>query len=123
MVLFISLLFVQCNSKDKATDKMLAETVKMMNERCPMNVDALTRLDSCASEKGKKIKYYYTILNDSLFDVEQFKEIGVPNIKETLKTNPQMEIFRQNDVSITYQYSSLNGKVLYSLELAPSDYK
>lgn len=121
-VLMMSLTFIQCNSKDKEVEKALQVVVDAMNKQCPIQVDAITRLDKCEA-KGKELTYFYTITDDSAFDVKTFEEIGVPAIKETLKTNPQMDTFRQFDVTMIYVYNNKDGKELYKLKLNPSDIK
>lgn len=121
LVLFMAISFVQCSSKDKEVEEALKVVVEAINKQCPITVDHLTRLDKCEA-KGKELTYFYTITDASMFDAKQFEEIGVPAIKETLKTNPQINLFRQYKVTIKYKYSDKDGKELYSLNLNPSDY-
>lgn len=122
LVLFMSLAFVQCGSKDKEVEKALTTVVEAINKQCPITVDEITRLDKCEA-KGKELTYLYTITDSEVFDVKQFEEIGVPVIKETLKNNPQIALFREYNVVIKYKYSDKDGKELYALTVNPSDYK
>lgn len=121
-VLFLSLTFIQCGSKDKEVEKALVTVVDAINKQCPITVDQITRLDKCEA-KGKELTYYYTITDTSMFDAKQFEEIGVPTIKEALKSNPQVALFREYNVVIKYKYSDKDGKELYNLTVNPSDYK
>jgi len=121
LVLFMALAFVQCNSKDKEVEEALKVVVEAINKQCPIMVDHITRLDKCEA-KGKELTYFYTITDASQFDKKQMEELGAPAIKETLKANPQVNLFREYKVTIKYKYSDTDGKELYNLTLKPSDY-
>ncbi|PTX62792.1 hypothetical protein C8N46_102192 [Kordia periserrulae] len=76
------------------------KVVKEMNAKTPMMVDEYTRLDSVALTSDRKFEYFYTISGMEITD--DIVETVRKNIKSTvvsqLKTNPDMEAFRKNNL-------------------------
>jgi len=123
LVLSLSFSFIQCGGKDKIVEKALQMTSEQLNKQCPMMIDAITRLDNTAVFPGKVLMYNYTIIDTSNFNEDQMKEVGIPFIKNTVKTNPQMEELRKLEVTFKYQYKDNEGKVILSFDVTPNDYK
>jgi len=121
LILFLSIISTQCTSKDKEIEQALSSLVETVNRQCPITVDEIMYLDRCEA-KGKELTNFYVVTDTSNFDVKQFEEIGVPSIKEMLKSNPQIDVYRKYEVVIKYRYQDESGKEFYSITLNPSDY-
>lgn len=126
-VTVISLLLVNlmaCSPKKTATEKFLKLTVVEMNKKCPMMVDKVTRLDS-TNTQGTTLNYYYTLLNadKSMGDFSKAEQPIAAQILSQVKTNPQMKGFRDNDVTLGYNYMDKNGNHLFEIKVTPEQYK
>ena len=119
--LFFVSLFTQCTTKSQEVENDLLKLAQMINRQCPIKTDEIMRLDSCVV-MGKELRCLYTITNDSAFNIQLFEEIGIPNIKDKLKTNPSLDFFRENQIKLKYEYRNRNSEPLYSFDIQPSEY-
>lgn len=106
-------------------DQQLMNAAEEINKTCPFMIDKDTRLDSAIGGPGKTFKYNYTIINYAVeeLNVEQLKSELAPDIINNVKTSPEMETFRENEVTIVYNYNDKNGNHLLQLKVIPGDYK
>ncbi len=114
------------NSDSAASlDEQLVTACSELNKNCPINVDAETRLDNAMALPDKKIQYNYTLINylkDDL-DLSAIKETLKPDLVNGVKTRPDLELFRDKDVTMVFSYSDKNGSYLFNITVNPSDYK
>jgi len=87
-------------------------------------VDDITRLDSATRISGNSFLYSYTItsLEARQIDTAKAKKVLMPNIISNIKTNPKMKIFRENKVTLIYNYKDKNGEYFFSVYATPADY-
>ena len=102
----------------------LKEVSTEMNKSLPMNVDAETRLDGTTFIAPKTMQYNYTALStnaDSLsLDREDLINQLQSNTQNLLDTSPAMKLFRENDVTLKYNYKDKNGKALIDFSINPT---
>lgn len=123
LLLFTVLIsFSQCAG---STDKQLQKLAEKANESCPKLLDQWTQLDSCVALPHKTFKYYHTILGAVITDTTLFKPKFEPQIKQMIKSSPDpiYKYFKENDVTVAFQYNDENGKYLFSIVVKPEDYK
>jgi len=128
--------------------KMLKE-VERINSVCPLMIGEVTRLDSVVlSSDSKEVVLFYTNLKMylNIIDIEgsedfnlyvdfnDFEDIedaeGNEEAQEHLlqshitiaKINPEMRIFRINNMVISNVYMNENGKFLYKISVTPEMY-
>lgn len=120
-----SLILVQCTSDEKVLQKKLNEIATNLNESVPVMLDQFTRFDGASVEAGNIFRYSYTVLNtenpDSLVGsaLQSLKE----NIGAEFASNPDLLIFKKNNVTIEYVYNNETGTVIRSLLITPEDYQ
>jgi hypothetical protein len=112
-------------SNQNSFDKMLVETANQINQNTPMIVDSETRLDSTLALPGKRFTYYFTLYNYTIdeIDAEDFEKSMRPNMLNNLKTSPDMNVFRNNNVDLQYIYRDKNGMEIVNIEINHKDYK
>lgn len=102
----------------------LQEVSTEMNKSLPMNVDEETRLDGTIFIAPKTMQYNYTALStnaDSLsLDREDLINNLQSNTQNLLDTSPAMKLFRENDVTLKYNYKDKNGKPLIHFSINPT---
>lgn len=117
----IGFLFAQCG---KSTDARLKELVEETNKMCPHMLDQWTRLDSCAVQSGSAMRYYHSIVGELIVtDTTLFKSKLEPQIISAMKTNPDVKFYRDNDITMEYQYNDTEGKYIFSMIITPDNYK
>jgi hypothetical protein len=111
-------------SSPSGFDKQLANAANEINKICPIMVDSDTRLDNAISMPGKQFLYNYTLVNHkkSDIDITQLQENMRPLLINSIKTNDEMEIFKKNNVTLTYNYKDKEGVFLFKIVIGPEDY-
>ena len=89
-----------------------------------MYVDGFTRLDNTVALPNNKFQYNYTIsIDTTIYSLSTLKTNLHQSILNSVKTNPSLKDFRDNNVTMVYSYSDSVGHFLFKTEFAPNDYK
>ena len=124
IVYFILGLFFSHCSTPEAIDNKALKVVSQFNDKCPMMIDAETRMDGIEIKASNTISYKYTLINliAEKVDTAKFNEALRPGIIETIKTNAQLAELRRINSSFEYYYKDRENKFIYSFVIKPSDY-
>ena len=89
-----------------------------------MNIDQFTRIDNTIVLPNKTIQYNYTIIGTSKENVDLtiFEETVFPRLLQTVKTIPDLKVFRDNEVTLKYNYNDESGTYVTSYSVTPSMY-
>lgn len=106
-------------------DKVMLDVAVQMNESCPMMVDDETRLDNVVAMPGNIFQYNYTLIHveKASADIDELTSFLQTSITNDVKTNPDLQIYRDNQTTMTYNYRDKNGKSLTVISVVPEDYK
>jgi hypothetical protein len=106
-------------------DKILVEAANEVNKTLPIMVDSETRLDSTMALPNKEYSYFYTLINYSVDEIDavQFEKEMRPGIINQVKTNSDLEVFRNNNVTLNYVYRDKNLSEIVKIKVTPKDYK
>jgi len=112
------------NQEEISFDKTLVHTVNQINSICPIMVDEETRMDNAVVLPNKTIQYNYTFvnLNEADFDNDIFQDYMLPKLINSIKTNPDVKIYKENKATIIYNYSDMNSKYLTRIIITPEMY-
>jgi len=104
-------------------EQVLAETSKTINASLPQQVDSETRLDATTSGPGKRITYFYTLVNFSVSDLDQTKFIeGMrQQLVDNYRSNPDMAGFRSMQVELSFVYRDKRGETVATITVSPHD--
>lgn len=109
---------------DPTFDKEMVNAASAINETCPMMIDGDTQLDNVVALPDNVWQYNYTLVNyviDSI-DVEVLEEGMYPLILNNIKTNPDLALFRDHEVTMNYCYKDMNGVFLTKLSFTAKEY-
>lgn len=103
----------------------LKSTSQQMNRGCPVMVDKETRLDNTAGGPGNMFTYTFTLVNYGVeeINIQALRETIRPHLVNMVRTNPSMNLFRTNGVTIVYKYRDKLGRPLLDIALRPQDYQ
>lgn len=106
-------------------DKAMMKAASELNESCPMMVDQDTRLDNATALPDNSFQYNYTLVNLTKADIglEDFLAYMKPQITNHVKTNPDLKAYRDNKVTMIYNYKDKNGEFITKISVKPKDYK
>ena len=105
-------------------DKAMMQAASKINESCPMMVDQDTRLDNAIALPDNTFQYNYTLVNlvkDST-DIPAFQNYMQPVILNNIKTNPDLKVYRDYKVTMTYDYKDMNGIFVTKISIKPDQY-
>lgn len=118
----ISLLFL-AGCSDRAQEYLETE-VEAMNKQCPIEVDHMTRVDSCEVLPNHTLRYHYTMsyMDASKTDTTVFKESITSGLLYNIQTNAALKLMREYKVSFMYTIKDDKGGALGQLLFIFSDY-
>jgi len=122
--IILNVLLVSCEPPETIDNKAL-KVVAQFNEKCPMMIDAETRMDGIEVKNGNTIVYRYTLINlfASKVDTSLFAKALRPGIINTIKTNAELAELKRIKSSFEYYYKDREGKFIYSFIITPEDYQ
>lgn len=106
-------------------DKILMQTASEINKTCPVMVDQFTRLDNSLALPNNSFQYNYTIVSNekSEINLDTAKKYIEPVIINRVKTDPELKFFRDNKVTMIYNYQDKNGVFVVKYTVTPDMYK
>jgi hypothetical protein len=106
--------------------QLLVSDANELNSQCPIMVDKETRLDNAQPMvKENTLRYNYTFIDREkkyFKDIPKVKDRLAPGIINVVKTNPDLEIYRQHQTTLEYYYKDKNGEFLFSVVVTPDLY-
>ena len=123
-LLFFSLLSFSQTLTDHEVYVELQNVCQVMNASCPYMLDSETRLDNVMAFEPKTIQYNGTLVNYSKSDlnVSVLKANLEPTLVNSVKTTPELGVFREYKVTISYYYYDKYGDFLFSIIISPEKY-
>ena len=118
-------LYFTNNFFNPSIDSKLVDFSNEFNKNCPMTLDQFTRINNTVVLPKKTIQYNYTLLGINAADVDHsiVEETMFPRLLESVKTNPDLKLFRDNDVTLKYYYADEAGTFVTSYSITPAMYK
>lgn len=120
ILIFIAIGATNCSVNVDSQLKIIAENA---NKMCPKPLDEWTRLDSCSVPGEKRYRYYHTLTGVAVEDTTLLKDALTTQIVSIIRVNPDMSFFKDNDVTMEYQYNDESIKYLFKIVVTPENYK
>ena len=97
-----------------AINDNLFAVAKELNKKCPLATDENTRMDSASVYNEYMITYHYTVhtVSNKDVDVAKFTKSLQSTMNEKYKNDPQLAVYRDNNIAIAYDYKDKNGGFL-----------
>ncbi len=124
LIFFLAL--ISCK-KEKSIDEELKEAAATMNKVMPQVLNEGIRLDSVSAQPNKVFKYNYTLINDTkesvtVEEIEAFKKSAKEGTINIVKISPDMQVFRENGVTLKYFYHDKNRKPIADFTITAAEY-
>ena len=97
-----------------AVNQNLFAAAAEINKKSPIATDENTRMDSATVFNEYMITYHYTIhtVSNKDIDLVKFKGSMQSAMDEKYKTDPQLKIYRENNIAVAYDYKDKAGNFL-----------
>jgi hypothetical protein len=124
------LLFIFLTSINKllgqSNDKyeLLVQVSNEMNKNCPITIDKETRLDKTNAIKGNIFEYVFTLTNSkkAAVNIAEIKKYVEKQSINNAKSNPKMNNFRRDKITLSYYYKDKDGLFLFQFKITPNQY-
>jgi zinc-ribbon domain len=106
-------------------DKNMMKAASELNKSCPMMVDRETRLDNAIALPNNIFQYNYTLVNfdKSMLNADTIKNRLEPSLTNNVKSNPELKVYRDNHVTLAYNYRDKKGEFILKISITPEMYK
>jgi hypothetical protein len=110
--------------KPQTFDKAMMEAASELNKSCPLMVDQHTRLDNAVAMPNNIFQYNYTLVNldKSEVNIDTVRKYVQPGIINNVRTNPDLKPYRDNNVTMAYNYRDKNGIFVLKIDVTPDLY-
>jgi hypothetical protein len=110
--------------KEKPVSNELTALVTKYNNACPVMISDDIRMESVNQLPDNTVQYDFTLVRvlKRSIDVAALKKSVEKEIVSASKTNPSLEIFRDNDSTVIYHYMDSNQENLFIVTLTPEMY-
>lgn len=125
IVAFSLALILYYSFKEPAADKEMIELVAKYNNNCPLVIQEGIRLDNVTLPKDKVVQYNLTLLNveKANAEIEVIKQNIEESLLSTVKANPGLKAFRDNNFTLIYNYDDKKADYLFEITITPEQYK
>ena len=105
-------------------DQVMMKAASELNKACPIMVDQETRLDNAVALPENIFQYNYTLINleKAAVDVAELENYLRPTLINSVRTNPDMKVNRDNKTTMGYYYKDKNGEFLFKVLVTPDLY-
>jgi len=128
IVAIIVFLFIKNYIGDKTEnfDKELMQASNEINKQLPYMIDKETMLETTTGGPGNRFTYFIKAIN---IEKKYFRETGLNKLKNYLRLNiinsvkssPNMKIFREKNVELVYNCKDKNHIFLFEIIVKPED--
>lgn len=118
-----SFILVQVFFSYNTVEKRLQREAEEINKSCPMKLDNDLTLDNAKALPNKTFQYNYTVNHEkSEIIPDTVKKYLFPSLLENIKTNPDLESFRDHDIIFNYHYVDKKGAFVIDYTITPEMY-
>jgi len=124
IVISVGFILQQFFFKAPSFDKIMKKAAIDMNKTYPIMVDQHTRLDNAVLLPNNEFQYSYTLVymvKDSI-NLQAFENYMKPAILNGVRTNPDLKEYRDNKVTMSYNYKDKNGVFLTKISVTAEQY-
>jgi hypothetical protein len=110
--------------KTPSFDKEMMQAASEINKTCPVMVDEQTRLDNTVALPDNSFQYNYTLvsLTKAEINLDTVRKYLEPVIVNTIKTNPDLKIYRDHKTTMIYNYKDKNGEFVHKFAVTADMY-
>jgi len=123
-LIFFIIFLASCEEKKKSPYEFLKGMSTYVNEKCPIQVDSVIRLESTLALPVSTFRFNYTIKYDTVkYDIHAFEKSLKITTLNMAKTNPDGKYFRALHTTLEYNFSDTLGNFLFRMVFKPEDYR
>ncbi|AWI26077.1 zinc ribbon domain-containing protein [Flavobacterium pallidum] len=108
-----------------SVERQLSKAAEEVNQRAPVVIDQDLRLKSAEALPNRTFQYNYNLINLTRAEVktDTVKKYLFPSVLQAVKTKPELKAFRDNDVTLIYNYMDKDDEFVIKYVITPDMYK
>jgi len=112
-------------SQKPVENSQMTELVAKYNKNCPLTIQEGIRLDSVSLPKEKVVQYNLTLVkvDKTTAEIQTIKENIEASLISTAKANPGLQVFRDHNYTLIYNYNDKRKVYLFEVTITPEKYK
>ncbi|KQB40889.1 hypothetical protein [Flavobacterium aquidurense] len=124
LVLVVLFQFYLSKSANEVNSE-IKELVGKYNKNCPLTIQEGIRLDSVSLPDQRVVQYNLTLLNveKEKAEINIIQEEIEKSLISTAKANPGLQVFRDSDYTLIYNYYDKKKVFLFDIKILPDQYK
>jgi hypothetical protein len=124
-VAFVAYFQFYLGEKEDEVNTEVKELVVKYNKSCPLNIQEGIRLDSVTLPQERTVQYNLTLIKvvKETAEISVIQEEIKKSLLSTAKSNPGLQVFRENDYTLIYSYSDKKKVFLFDVKILPDEYK
>lgn len=105
-------------------EKGIQEEIAAINSECPKMIDSETRLERVELLQTQRIAYYFSLVNvyRQNVDTQLFRRNLWPGLLSAVRTSPELENLRENEMKFEYVYLDKAKQLIYTFSIKPEHY-
>lgn len=109
----------------KEVNTEVTKLIEKYNKNCPLTIQEGIRLDSVSLPEERTVQYNLTLMNveKEKAEINIIQEEIEKSLISTAKANPGLQVFRDNDFSLIYNYYDKKKAALFKIRILPDQYK
>jgi len=120
----IFILIKQLVIDSKSIEERLIESANEINKTCPVTTDSVIRLDNVVIHSNRTLQYNLTLMTIEKTNpnLEIIKNKLEANLISNIKSDSEMKIFRDNRVTLNYNYKDKDDAFVFNILITPDKY-
>ncbi|MDR3287506.1 MAG: hypothetical protein LBT27_08690 [Prevotellaceae bacterium] len=116
--------FGKTNNHDAEVNKTITDMIKKYNDNAPFMISEGIRFENITALPNRILQYNLSFINMTVdeININNF-ESEIPVIINQIRTNPDMEYFRKNKMSLQYSYKDKDGVFVTNIDITPDMYE
>jgi hypothetical protein len=109
---------------DNVVNLELVKAADSINKNSLVWIDSMTEFLRAQSLPNKILQYNYAVkIDTNKYDIRKLRELSRKGIFDRFIMTPACKVFRDNNVTIIYNYTDMKNESLYKLVFSPDTYK
>jgi hypothetical protein len=101
----------------------LSALADRINKQGHKMIDEITRLEGAEALPNRTLLYKYSLITKTSSEITPnvLEQVVRPNIVKNYSAHPDMKMFRDNGVTLTYRYRDKTGQLIGDISVGPRD--
>jgi hypothetical protein len=114
---------IKIRQNQMSVEGQLRNFAEQLNRQGKKMIDEATRLEGAEALPNRTLLYKYSLITKTASEIppDALNQTVRPNVVKSYNTLPEMKLFRDNGITMTYQYRDKMGHLIGEFSVGPGD--